>query len=56
METEKQKSFPVCTIRDKPDKMIHCIVWAKALYEGLYGPKELENVIDDIVEEVCQAR
>ena len=36
----KEKSFPVCTIRQRPDKLIHCIVWAKALFEGVYGAKD----------------
>ena len=37
--TAKQETFPVCTIRQKPEKTIHCITWAKALFEGLYGEK-----------------
>lgn len=40
MPQVKEQSFPVCTIRQKPDKIIHCIVWSKALYEGLYGSKD----------------
>lgn len=38
--------------------MIHCIVWAKALYEGLYGSKDQAstNIIEDILEELEQAR
>ena len=36
--------------------MIHCIVWAKALFEGLYGPKEQSNnIIDDIIQELQEA-
>lgn len=32
------KSFPVCTIRNTPDKPIHCIVWAKELlFQRLFG-------------------
>ena len=27
-----QQSFPVCTIRTRPEKPIHCIVWAKMLF------------------------
>jgi ubiquitin-like 1-activating enzyme E1 B len=34
------ESFPACTIRQKPEKLIHCIVWAKFLYDGLFGPRE----------------
>jgi len=47
-----EETFPACTIRQKPDKMIHCIVWAKALYEGLFGPQEQSSINDlnDLVE------
>lgn len=32
------KSFPVCTIRNTPDKPIHCVVWAKdLLFQRLFG-------------------
>ena len=38
--------------------MIHCIVWAKALFEGLFGPKEAatQNIIEDIIEDLEKAR
>jgi len=54
----KDQTFPVCTIRQKPEKLIHCIVWAKALFEGIYGPKEAvtQNIIEDIVEDLEKAR
>ena len=39
------KGFPICTIRNTPEKPIHCIVWAKdLLFERLFGPPE--NVTD----------
>ena len=32
------KTYPVCTIRNTPDKPIHCIVWAKELlFQRLFG-------------------
>ena len=32
------KTFPVCTIRNTPEKPIHCIVWAKdMLFSTLFG-------------------
>lgn len=32
------KTFPVCTIRNTPDKPIHCVVWAKEmLFQRLFG-------------------
>ena len=46
----------MCTIRQKPEKLIHCIVWAKALFEGLFGPKEQSNnVIEDIIAEISSS-
>jgi hypothetical protein len=37
--------------------MIHCIVWAKALFEGLFGPKEQSNnIIEDIIQEINSAQ
>jgi ubiquitin-like 1-activating enzyme E1 B len=32
------KSYPICTLRNTPDKPIHCIVWAKdMLFARLFG-------------------
>ena len=36
-EKQTPKSFPVCTIRSTPDRPIHCITWAKFLYELIFG-------------------
>lgn len=33
----KQKTFPGCTIRNTPSEPIHCIVWAKHLFNQLFG-------------------
>merc|ERR1719458_1111822 len=32
-----QKTFPGCTIRNTPSDPIHCIVWAKHLFNQLFG-------------------
>ncbi|XP_037794312.1 SUMO-activating enzyme subunit 2-like isoform X1 [Penaeus monodon] len=32
-----QKTFPGCTIRNTPSEPIHCIVWAKHLFNQLFG-------------------
>lgn len=48
IEKPTPKQFPVCTIRSTPDKMIHCIVWAKLLLSALFGPKEDATFLDDI--------
>ena len=42
------KVFQVCTIRTKPDKPIHCITWAKFLFEALFGPYDEANVMNDM--------
>ena len=36
-KSSSQKSFPVCTIRMRPEKPIHCVVWAKMLFEVLFS-------------------
>eukprot|EP00887_Chlorella_sp_A99_P005739 scaffold1.g5739.t1 len=42
------KSFPICTIRNTPDKPIHCVVWAKELlFERLFGRPDAANDLDD---------
>ncbi|BFF99599.1 SUMO-activating enzyme subunit 2 [Drosophila madeirensis] len=40
---EKQRTFPGCTIRNTPSEPIHCIVWAKHLFNQLFG----ESVDDE---------
>jgi ubiquitin-like 1-activating enzyme E1 B len=35
-----QKQYPICTIRSTPEKMVHCIVWAKECYKLLFGKTE----------------
>ncbi|PVU94183.1 hypothetical protein BB561_002747 [Smittium simulii] len=36
----EQKTFPVCTIRNTPSSMIHCVVWAKDyLFSQIFGDK-----------------
>lgn len=35
-----QKSFPGCTIRNTPSEPIHCIVWAKHLFNQLFGEED----------------
>ncbi|CAI2360199.1 unnamed protein product [Moneuplotes crassus] len=48
------KQFPVCTIRATPDKMIHCIVWAKYLLNALFGDQGEVNFLEDIREELSE--
>ncbi|CAO1380664.1 unnamed protein product [Diamesa serratosioi] len=40
-----QKSYPGCTIRNTPSEPIHCIVWAKHLFNQLFGE---DNADEDV--------
>lgn len=42
------KTYPVCTIRNTPDKPIHCIVWAKdLLFNRLFGKQDEVTDLDE---------
>ena len=48
--TEKPtpKSYPICTLRDTPDKPIHCIVYAKELlFAKLFGDASVQSDLDE---------
>lgn len=49
-KSSQQKVYPVCTIRMRPEKPIHCIVWAKLLFEVLFGPENDDNDLKDLAE------
>lgn len=38
-----QKTFPGCTIRNTPSEPIHCIVWAKHLFNQLFGESNADE-------------
>ncbi|XP_061773466.1 SUMO-activating enzyme subunit 2 [Nerophis ophidion] len=38
-----QKTFPGCTIRNTPSEPIHCIVWAKYLFNQLFGEEDADQ-------------
>ncbi|GMF40181.1 unnamed protein product [Phytophthora fragariaefolia] len=42
-----QKQYPICTIRSTPEKMVHCIVWAKECYKLLFGNMEDSMLWED---------
>lgn len=42
-----EKSYPACTIRNTPSEPIHCIVWAKHLFNQLFGETD-EDVSPDL--------
>ncbi|KAH0950810.1 hypothetical protein HN011_007493 [Eciton burchellii] len=46
-----QKTFPGCTIRNTPSEPIHCIVWAKHLFNQLFGEEDPDqDVSPDIAD------
>ncbi|CAG9538994.1 unnamed protein product [Cercopithifilaria johnstoni] len=47
-----QKTYPGCTIRNTPSEHIHCIVWAKHLFNQLFGePDDEDEVSPDLTDE-----
>uniref|UniRef100_A0A1A9X0T8 SUMO-activating enzyme subunit n=1 Tax=Glossina brevipalpis TaxID=37001 RepID=A0A1A9X0T8_9MUSC len=50
-----QKSFPGCTIRNTPSELIHCIVWAKHLFNQLFGKTvDDEDISPDLADPEAQ--
>ncbi|KAK1937628.1 putative ubiquitin-activating enzyme [Babesia divergens] len=47
-EKPRNKSIPVCTIRQIPENSEHCIAWARKLYELLFGTPDESNVLSDL--------
>ncbi|XP_030371975.1 SUMO-activating enzyme subunit 2 [Scaptodrosophila lebanonensis] len=51
----KQRTFPGCTIRNTPSEPIHCIVWAKHLFNQLFGESvEDEDISPDAADPEAQ--
>ncbi|KAL4706205.1 hypothetical protein ACJJTC_018389 [Scirpophaga incertulas] len=46
-----QKTFPGCTIRNTPSEPIHCIVWAKHLFNQLFGEEDPEQDVSPDTED-----
>ena len=54
-----KKTIPICTIRNNPETIEHCIAWAKALFEKIFSDNnnnnnndnnnKQTNVLDDFV-------
>ena len=42
------KTFATCTIRSHPTEIIHCITWAKMLFERLWGVKDHTNAVSEV--------
>merc|ERR1740138_620106 len=47
-----QKVYPYCTIRSTPEKPIHCLVWAKNLFDLCFGPEDESNLLTDLAAEM----
>lgn len=43
-----EASYPICTIRSRPDKPIHCIVYAKAFYESFFGGEDTYSLREEL--------
>ena len=42
------RTFATCTIRSNPTEMIHCVTWAKMLFERLWGVQDHTNAVSDV--------
>uniref|UniRef100_UPI00358E19E1 SUMO-activating enzyme subunit 2 isoform X2 n=1 Tax=Myxine glutinosa TaxID=7769 RepID=UPI00358E19E1 len=42
---QPQKTYPGCTIRNTPSEPIHCIVWAKFLFNQLFGEEDADQEV-----------
>eukprot|EP00933_Yihiella_yeosuensis_P059830 TRINITY_DN6153_c4_g1_i1.p1 TRINITY_DN6153_c4_g1~~TRINITY_DN6153_c4_g1_i1.p1 ORF type:complete len:591 (-),score=170.08 TRINITY_DN6153_c4_g1_i1:300-2072(-) len=49
-----QKVYPYCTIRSTPEKPVHCLTWAKNLFDLCFGPDDESNLLSDLAEEMKQ--
>eukprot|EP00929_Paragymnodinium_shiwhaense_P014149 TRINITY_DN122023_c0_g1_i1.p2 TRINITY_DN122023_c0_g1~~TRINITY_DN122023_c0_g1_i1.p2 ORF type:complete len:592 (-),score=216.95 TRINITY_DN122023_c0_g1_i1:141-1916(-) len=48
------KVYPYCTIRSTPEKPVHCLTWAKNLFDLIFGPDDESNLLSDLAEEFKQ--
>lgn len=49
-----QKVFPYCTIRSTPEKPVHCLTWAKNLFDLCFGPEDESNLLSDLAKDMKQ--
>lgn len=42
-QSRGKKTFPGCTIRNTPSELIHCVVWAKYLFNQLFGEEDADQ-------------
>lgn len=44
-KSDNKKTYPICTVRNHPDKPVHCIAWAKELlFKKVFGGEETDLV------------
>jgi len=48
------KVYPYCTIRSTPEKPVHCLTWAKNLYDLCFGPEDEANLLSDLMADIRQ--
>lgn len=46
-EKEKIKEIPICSIRSTPEKIEHCVAWAKSLFELIFCQNLGDNHLND---------
>ncbi|KAK7483029.1 hypothetical protein BaRGS_00025692 [Batillaria attramentaria] len=46
-----QKTFPGCTIRNTPSEPVHCVVWAKHLFNQLFGEEDPDQDVSPDTED-----
>jgi len=46
-----RKTYPGCTIRNTPSEPVHCIVWAKHLFNQLFGEHDADNEVSPDTED-----
>lgn len=49
-----QKVYPYCTIRSTPEKPVHCLIWAKNLFDLCFGPADESNLLSDLAADMKQ--
>lgn len=50
MSLTQTKTYAICTIRNTPELPVHCIVWARALFDCLFGSiDDTSNVLYDLI-------
>uniref|UniRef100_A0A7E4W2I3 SUMO-activating enzyme subunit n=1 Tax=Panagrellus redivivus TaxID=6233 RepID=A0A7E4W2I3_PANRE len=47
----QQKSFPNCTIRNTPSEFVHCVVWAKSVFNQLFGQVDPDEDVSPSAED-----